>query len=136
MSEPAPDLAVLAAIVGRQSADLSVYADFLLTSLTGALPPERVTVERERGRFGRVKDGAAVLAVTLRLGERTYGLRRPKLGAPVTPTVIHEVAGVVLSTKTVGLDEWSRAVAAGLGELTEANADAAQALARLTRFTV
>jgi hypothetical protein len=74
--------------------------------------------------------------VTLRLGERTYGLRRPKAGAPVTPTVIHEVAGVVLSTRTVGLDEWSRAVAAGLAELTEANADAAQALSRLTRFTV
>ena len=134
--EPVPDLAVLAAIVGRQSADLSVYADFLLTNLTGALPPEQVTVERERGRFGRVKDDGAVLAVTVRVGERAYGLRRSKPGAPVTPSVIHEVAGVVLSTKTVGLDEWSRAVAAGLAGLAESNADAAQALSRLTRFTV
>ena len=136
MSEPAPDLAVLAAIVGRQSADLSVYADFLVDSLAGALPPEQVTVERERGRFGRVKDDGAVLSVAVRLGERTYGLRRPRAGAPVTPTVIHEVGGVVLSTKAIGLDEWSRAVAAGLGALTEANADATAALARLTRFTV
>jgi hypothetical protein len=136
MTQPAPDLAVLAAIVGRQSADLSVYADFLVTSLAGALPPEQVTVERERGRFGRVKDDGAVLAVTVRLGERAYGLRRPKANAPVTPTVVHEVGGVVLSTKPVGLDEWSRAVAAGLAALAESNADAAQSLSRLTRFTV
>lgn len=136
MTEPAPDLAVLAAIVGRQSADLSVYAEFLLTSLTGALPPEQVTVERERGRFGRVKDDAQVLGVTVRLGERAYALHRVKAGAAVSATVIHEVAGVVLSTKTVGLEEWSHAVAAGLTELTQSNADAAQALSRLTRFTV
>ena len=136
MTDPAPDLAVLAAIVGRQSADLSVYADFLVTSLAGALPPEQVTVERERGRFGRVKDDGAVLSVALRLGDRSYGLHRAKPTSPITPTVIHEVGGVVLSTKTIGLDEWSRAVAAGLGALSEANADAAEALARLTRFTV
>lgn len=136
MTEPAPDLAVLAAIVGQQSADLSLYADFLVTSLAGALPPEQVTVERERGRFGRVKDDGAVLAVAIRLGERTYGLRRAKVGAPVTATVIHEVAGVVLSTKAIGLNAWSQDVAAGLGQLAEANADAAEALSRLTRFTV
>ena len=136
MTEPVPDLAVLAAIVGRQSADLSVYADFLVSSLAGALPPEQVRVERERGRFGRVKEDGAVLSVAVRLGERTYGLHRARAGAPVTATAIHEIAGVVLSTKTIGLDAWSRAVAAGLAELAEANADAAQALSRLARFTV
>jgi hypothetical protein len=131
-----PDLAVLAAMVGRQSSDLSVYANFLVNSLAGALPPEFVTVTRERGRFGRAKPDGAVLSVALRLGERTYGLVRPRAGAAITPTVIHEVGGVVLSTKTIGLDEWSRSVAAGLAALTESNADAAAALARMTRFIV
>ena len=136
MSESTPDLAVLAAMVGRQSSDLSVYADFLVNALAGALPSELITVERERSRFGRQKADGVVLAVSVRLGERTYGLRRPHAGAPVTPSVIHEVGGVVLSTKAIGLDEWSRAVAAGLAALTESNADAALTLARLTRFTV
>jgi hypothetical protein len=131
-----PDLAVLAAMVGRQSSDLSVYANFLANSLAGALPPEFVTVTRERGRFGRTKPDGAVLSVALRLGERTYGLVRPRAGAAITPTVIHEVGGVVLSTKTIALDEWSRSVAAGLAALTESNADAAAALSRMTRFIV
>ena len=42
----------------------------------------------------------------------------------------------LLNSRWMWSVSWSRAVASGLAELAEANADAAQALSRLTRFTV
>jgi hypothetical protein len=131
-----PDLGVLAALVARQSADLAIYAEFLLGTLAGALPPEHLQVERKRGRLGRTADDAPVLAVSVTLGDRTFRLARPKPSASPAATVAHTVAGVTLSTKTLPVGEWSQQLATALAALAETNADAADALARLTRFTV
>lgn len=136
VSPPAPDLGVLAAVVARQSADLSVYADFLTGSLAAALPADQITVERQRGRFGRSKDDAPVLAVTLRLGDRQYALRRSRPGASAQASVSHVVNGIVLSTTQSGIAQWAQEVAAALATVSESNADAASTLAQLTRFTV
>ena len=136
MSESLPDLSTLAAIVNRQSSDLSLYADFLTTSLAGALPPEQLVVERKRGRFGKVRDDAPVLSVRLRLGENAYSLSRPNENAVPTAGIVHEVGGIVLSTRTVDLGEWSTQVAAALRELSERNEAAATALSRITGFTI
>jgi hypothetical protein len=131
-----PDLGVLAAVVNRQSADLSVYAEFLVNSLAGALPPEHLVVRRKRGLLGRTDTDAPVLSVALTVGEHTYVLARPKPTATAIASIEHTVGGIVLSTKIVPLGEWSQRVAAALTSLSESNADAAALLARITRFTV
>lgn len=128
-------MGVLAALVARQSADLSVYADFITAVLAGTLPPESVNVVRKRGLLG-TKPDAPVLSVSVRLGDRLYALARPRPNQPATATVSHVVNAVVLSTKTVGLAEWAHDVAAALTVLSESNADAAAALARMTNFSV
>ena len=46
------DLEVLAASLRRESDDLSLYAGFLINTLSAALPPHMVAVERKAGLFG------------------------------------------------------------------------------------
>ena len=135
-SESLPDLTLLAAVVSRQSADLSVYAEFLVNSLAGALPPDQLVVKRKRGFLGRTDDDSPVLSVALRIDDTTYQLARKKPTATAVATVAHTVGGIVLSTRTVPLVEWSQQVAVALSALSESNADAAVALAKITRFTV
>ncbi len=131
------ELPALAALVARQSADLEVYASFLYTALEGALPAELLTVQRQQSLRERLRGRpAAVTAVSLRLGDHLFSLRRPGVGAASQASISHEVGGIVLSTTQVGLAEWSRRLAAALGELAEHNAGAALALQRLTSFTV
>ena len=133
---PEPDeIRVLAAVVGRQSLDLNVYAGFLLDALAGALPPEYVAVARKRSWRHR-GDDAPVLSVSVRLGERAYVLERATPTAAPVARVAHEVGGIVLSTRVVSLDEWSHGLAAALADLARDNADTAAALQRLTSFYV
>ena len=129
------DLGVLASVVGRQSADLALYADFVTATLADALPVENLTIVRKRGLFGARAD-APVLSVSVRLGERTYTLSRARVGSPAAASVGHIVNGIVLSTKTLDLAQWSHQLAAALTTLTESNADAAAALARMSNFTI
>lgn len=126
------DLEVLAASLRRDSGDLSMYAGFLINTLSASLPPEMVLVERKAGLFGRVRDDAPVLAVGVLFGDRRFTLRRQAVGQPVTAQIRHESGGVVLRTETVGMDSWSRELAAELASYAQANAAAAQALQRLT----
>lgn len=123
---------MLAANLRRDSGDLSMYAGFLINTLSASLPPEMVVVERKSGLFGRVKDDAPVLGVSVLFGDQRLTLRRDGVGKPVTAQIKHESGGVVLRTETVGMDQWSRTLAAELARYAEANATAAQALQRLT----
>jgi len=127
------DLELLAAELRRQSADLTLYAGLLLNVLSAALPAELVEVRRE-GRWSARLAGRdpAVLAVSVRLGDHRYSLTRKEFAAPAVAHIRHESGGIVLSTRTVSLDEWSRAVAAELIGLARVNAAAAIALQRLT----
>jgi hypothetical protein len=127
------DLEVLAVELRRHSGDLSLYAGFLLSTLSSALPAEMVQVQRRGGLLGRLRGAEApVVAVTVRLGDRGFTLRRDAVGEPAAATVRHESGGVALRTETVGLDEWSRRLAAALGAYAERNAAAAEALSRFT----
>jgi len=123
----------LAAELRRQSADLTLYAGLLLNVLSAALPAELVEVRRE-GRWSARLAGRdpAVLAISVRLGDHRYSLARKEFAAPAVAHIRHESGGIVLSTRTVSLDEWSRAVAAELIGLARVNAAAAIALQRLT----
>ena len=127
------DLELLAAELRRQSADLTLYAGLLLNVLSAALPSDMVDVRRE-GRWAARLAGRepAVLGVSVRLGDHRYSLERQQIAAPAVAHIRHESGGIVLSTRTVSLDEWSRAVAAELIGLARVNAAAAIALQRLT----
>jgi hypothetical protein len=126
------DLEVLAANLRRESDDLSMYAGFLINTLSAALPPHMVAVERKAGMFGRVKDDAPVLAVSVLFGDRRFTLRRKGVGHHPQAQVCHESGGVVLRTDEVGMDVWSRGLAGALAGYAERNAAAAQALQQLT----
>jgi hypothetical protein len=127
------DLEILAAELRRHSADLSLYAGFLLNVLSAALPGELIQVRRE-GRWSARLSGRdpAVLGISVLLGDHRYELDRKGVGAPAVACVRHESVGVVLSTRQVSVDEWSHEVAGELVGLAKVNAAAAAALQRLT----
>jgi hypothetical protein len=127
------DLEVLASELRRHSGDLSLYAGFLLSTLSSALPAELVEVERKGSLLGRLRGAQApVVAATVRLGDQSFTLRRERVGAPAVATIRHESGGIALRTETVGLDEWSHRLAAALGAYADRHAGAAEALRRFT----
>jgi hypothetical protein len=128
------DLEMLAAQLRKHTDDLSLYSGFLLNVLSAALPGEIVSVKREgkiKARLGG-RSEPAVLGVSVHLGDRRYDLNRAEFGRPLTASIRHESGGVVLSSRTVTIDEWSRGMATELSAVTSSNAAAAEILARLT----
>jgi hypothetical protein len=128
------EVSVLAAVVGRQTLDLNVYAAFLLESLSGALPPEHVTIERSRSLLRR-KD-APVVAASVSLGEQRFTLRRASATARPEPVIAHLVGGIVLKSEPVSLDDWTQRLATALADQAARDADTAAALARITSMEV
>lgn len=127
------DLELLAAQLRRHAEDLSLYAGFLLNVLSAALPPELVRVRREgRWRARLARREPAVLGVSVSLGNRRYELDRAAVGGQVAARICHESGGVVLSTRTVSAQQWSRGLAADLAAVAGSNAAAVAALRRLT----
>ena len=125
-----PSLDMVAAALRADSADLAIYTRVLTESLGDALPPDCVTVDRDRSMSDRMRGRPGqVSKITVRLGERvmTLGLQR---GAPVAE-VCSEVRGVVLSRKEVPMGVWTEELARALVAHAEQNAEAARALRRL-----
>jgi len=125
-----PSLDMVAAALRADSADLAIYTRVLTESLGDALPPDCVTVDRDRSMSDRMRGRPGqVSKITVRLGERvmTLGLQR---GAPVAE-VCSEVRGVVLSRKEVPMGVWTEELAKALVAHAEQNAEAARALRRL-----
>src|SRR5262249_58087811 len=100
------DLEVLAASLRRDSDDLSLYAVFLLNTLSAALPPHMVRVERKAGLFGRVKDDAPVLAVSLLFGDRRFTQPLPRGGDPGTANVLPRSPRGAVSDGQGALNGW------------------------------
>lgn len=128
------DLELLAAQLRKHSDDLSLYAGFLLNVLSAALPGEIVSVKREgkiKARLGG-RSEPAVLLVAVNLGDRLYQIERSEYGRPLTATIRHQSGGIVMSTKTVTIDEWSRSMASELNTVASSNAAAAAIMQRLT----
>jgi hypothetical protein len=127
------DLELLAAELRKHSDDLSLYAGFLLNMLSAALPPELVQVRREGKWKARLAGREpAVLGVSVSVGGHRYELERAEVGARPVARICHESGGVVMSTRTVGADEWSRGLAGDLITIAGSNAAAAAALQKLT----
>ena len=132
MNEPddALSLEMVTAALRLDSADVAVYARVLTKSLSEALPPGYVTVERERSMSDRMRGRPGeVSKVAIRLGDQLMTLE-VKNGQPAAE-ICREVRGVVLSRQNVPVQQWASALASALVLHAENNAQAAQALRRL-----
>ena len=132
MTEPddALSLEMVTAALRMDSADVAVYARVLTKSLSEALPPGYVTVERERSVSDRMRGRPGeVSKVVVRLGDQLMTLA-VKNGQPAAE-ICREVRGVVLSRENVPLQQWASALASALVAHAESNAQAAEALRRL-----
>lgn len=132
MTSPDDDLSLemVTAALRVDSADVAVYARVLSKSLSEALPPDYVTVERERSMSDRMRGRPGEISkVAVRLGDQLMTLAM-RNGQP-SAEICREVRGVVLSSKSVPLQDWASALASALVVHAESNAAAAQALRRL-----
>ncbi|MET9479814.1 hypothetical protein [Streptomyces sp. NPDC006638] len=127
---PAGTVDTLAAALRRDAADLEIYGQVLSGSLAAALPPGSISLERKRtlsdrvaGREGRVE------RVEIALEDERLTLTLTH-GHPVAE-VAKVVRGVVLSRTPVGLDEWTRRLAAAMAARSRSDAEARAALERL-----
>jgi hypothetical protein len=112
------------------SADAAVYASVLTNSLSEALPPEYVTVERERSVSDRMRGRPGeVSKLVVKLGDQVMTLA-VRNGRPTTE-ICREVRGIVLSRQAVPVHQWATALASALMEHAQSNAQAAAALRRL-----
>jgi len=123
-------LEMVAAALRLDSGDAAIYASVLTKSLSEALPPGYVTVERERSMSDRMRGRPGeVSKVAVKLGDQTMTLA-VKNGLPVAE-ICREVRGVVLSRQVVPLQQWASALASALVTHAAENAQAAEALRRL-----
>ena len=121
---------MVTAALRMDSADVALYARVLSKSLSEALPPEYVTIERERSMSDRMKGRPGeITRVAVRLGDQLMTLA-VKHGQPYAE-ICREVRGVVLSRENVPLQQWASVLASALVVHAENNAQAAQALRRL-----
>jgi hypothetical protein len=121
---------MVTAALRMDNADAAIYAGVLTQSLSEALPPGYVTVERERSMSDRMRGRPGeVSKVAVRLGDQVMTLA-VKNGQPAAE-ICREVRGVVLSRQAVPLQQWAAALASALVAHAESNAQAAQALRRL-----
>jgi len=132
--DDAAQVQLLAAALRDDARDLSLYAGFMLTTLTSALPPEVVEVERHRSLAEKVRGAeGTVVGVTVRLEDRRWTLDRDRVGAAPQATVCHEVNGIVLSTDRLALDSWAAQVAAAVVRVAGATAGSGAALEQMLR---
>jgi hypothetical protein len=133
VTEPADDalsLEMVTAALRLDSADAALYASVLVNSLCEALPPDYVTVERERSMSDRMHGRPGEISkVAVRLGDQVMTLA-VKNGRPAAE-ICREVRGVVLSRQPVPVQQWAGALASALMTHAQSNAQAAEALRRL-----
>ncbi|WP_406346155.1 hypothetical protein [Streptomyces sp. NBC_00648] len=126
---PDREVELLAAALRQDSADLNLYAKVLSANLADSLPPGAVRVKRRRSVAERVagREGS-VAELDVALGEQRLSLRMDR--GRVAGEICHEVRGIVLSRRHVGLDEWIDALAQSLAHAAASNARAREAVER------
>ncbi|HEX3749213.1 MAG TPA: hypothetical protein VHW06_01510 [Streptosporangiaceae bacterium] len=128
--DPGVDLDMVTAALRADSADVAVYARVLTQSLSEALPPGTVRVDRDRSVSDRMKGRPGqVTKIVVRLDDQVLSLSVQR-GQPAAE-ICREVRGVVLSRTPVPLGDWINALASALVTQAEHNAAAAQALRKL-----
>ena len=125
------DVDALASALRADTSDLDTYARVLGKSLSEALPAGMVTVDHERSLRDRLAGGAGVVrALHIAVGDWQLDLVRERDGA-LDARIAQRVRGVVISSKSVGVDEWVHSLAVHLAERAQASATARAALSRL-----
>jgi hypothetical protein len=128
--EEAPSLDLVTAALRADSADVAIYARVLTESLSEALPPGTVSIDRKRSASDRMHGRPGeVSGIVVRLGDQVMSLSVSR-GQPAAE-ICREVRGVVLSRTPVPLGEWTSALASALVAHAERNAEAALALRKL-----
>ena len=95
------------------SDDAAIYASVLTKSLSEALPPGYVTVERERSMSDRMHGRPGEISkVEVKLGDQvmTLAVKNGRTSAQIC----RAVRGVVLSTQPVSVQQWAAALASAL----------------------
>ena len=121
---------MVTAALRLDSADAALYASVLTKSLSEALPPDYVTVERKQSMSDRMRGRPGeVSKVVVKLDDQvmTLEVKHGKASAEIC----REVRGVVLSRTPVPVGQWAAALASALLSHAESNAKAAEALRRL-----
>jgi hypothetical protein len=128
---PMGDVHLLAASLRTDRADVASYARVLTGALHDALPPGMVEVDRRRGLSDRMagREGRAVAVVVHGEG-RQLALREGPHGA-VEAEVRQIVRDVVISRRTVTVEQWLQALAEDLTKVAARDAAARAALERL-----
>ena len=111
MTEPddALSLDMVTAALRADSTDVAIYARVLAQSLGEALPPDLVSVERDRTMSDRMRGRPGEISkIVARLGEQQMTLA-VRNGQPVTE-ICRSVRGVVLSRQTVPIADWAAAL--------------------------
>jgi hypothetical protein len=125
------DVELLAAALRADSADLEVYARVLTTSLVDALPPGMVEIQRDQSMRDRIAGRpGTVRTLRIALGDTSLELAAGKSGAPIARCQ-RAVRGVVISSKEISVEEWTRMLADELAARARDSATARAALAKL-----
>jgi hypothetical protein len=125
-----PSLDMVTAALRADSSDIAIYAQVLTESLGDSLPPNCVTVDRDRSVSDRMKGKpGTVTKITVRLGDQIMTLQL-KRGAPVAE-ICHEVRDIVISRQPVQVAQWAAELARALVGYADQNAATADALRRL-----
>jgi hypothetical protein len=127
---PAWDMHMMIAALRADRSDVESYTRVLTHTLGDALPDGMVEVEYRRSMGDRVsgRPGTAI-AVQVHGKERDLELRQGKRGVDAEVRTV--VRDVVISRKTIGIDEWLTILAEELNKLAERDAAAREALSRL-----
>ncbi|MDT7614162.1 MAG: hypothetical protein QOF00_1609 [Pseudonocardiales bacterium] len=128
---PMGDVHLLAATLRSDRADVESYARVLSGTLADALPPGMVQVEYKRGLADRMagREGRAV-SVVVHGEDRELALNERARGG-VEAQVRQVVRGIVISRRSVAIDEWLQALAEDLTRIAARDAAARVALDRL-----
>jgi hypothetical protein len=128
---PMGDVQLLAASLRADRADVESYARVLSGALADALPSGMVEIEYKRGLSDRLagREGRAV-ALVVHGHERELALAEGARGG-VDAQVRQIVRGIVISRRSVDIDEWLQSLAEDLTRIARRNAVAREALDRL-----
>lgn len=126
-----PDVDLLAAALRADSEDLEVYSRVLTGSLVDALPAGMVEVQRDQSMRDRLAGRpGTVRSVRIALGETSLELAAGKSGAPIARCQ-RAVRGVIISSKEITVEEWTRMLADELATRARDSAAARAALGKL-----
>ncbi|KJF17559.1 hypothetical protein [Acidithrix ferrooxidans] len=129
--EPISSVDMVAAALRADTSDLNLLGQALSSKLESLLPAGMVEVRREKSLSNRFsKREGKVIALTIRTNNQVLELNQDKPGH-INPQISQSVKGVVISRRSVELDDWLLALASELTALAASNANARNALINL-----